>query len=240
MNHLTAAGRVALVAILLYAAVLVAMAVGLPPETFKPLFTESGPFEQMSILLWLLLGLVLLLPLGLPTAPRLAMAALALLFAAREADLHKRYTSMSLAKIKFYLSPDVALPEKLLGGLVLLGSVALIVYLAHKLYRYVRYGQGLRSSPGQVMVLAALMLPVSKVIDRFSSQLYEMFEIVLPPLLQRLIAAFEEGMEMAMPVLFLVALLLFWWARRGGRVLDALTPPPAAAAPRPDRRPGRA
>lgn len=226
MNFLTAAGRITLLALLVYAVFLVTLATSQSPEVFRPLFSESGPFEQMSVLLWALLGVALLLPGALPNRPRLAMAVVALLFAAREADLHKRFTVMSLEKIKFYLSPDVPMLQKLLGGLVWLMTVALLVYLGRALYGAVRRQQLLHSGPGQVMMLAVLMLPLSKVIDRFSSQLYEMFQIVLPPLVQRLIAAFEEGMEMIMPLLFLVA----WQLYRAQRPAAQQARPVQAAA----------
>lgn len=180
----------------------------LPHDVFTLLFSERGPFEQLSIVLWALLGAALLLKRPLPLRLRLAMAAVAFAFAAREADLHKAYTVMSMTKIKFYLSPEVPLPQKLACGLVLLTLIGLLVFLTVQIYGYVVRRRGLLTPVGQVMALPVLMLPVSKVIDRLSSHLYEMFQIVFPLTVQQLIAAFEEGMEMAMPLLFLVALLL--------------------------------
>lgn len=207
MNALTTASRMALTVVLIYAAYLALLALNLPPEAFKLLFSEQGPFEEMSIVLWLVLGAMLLFH-GYRSPRVLALAALALLFAAREADLHKAFTTMSLTKIKFYLSPAVPLPEKLVGGLVLLAAVALIVYLARLAHRFFFHQGGLATPVGQVLLLPVLMLPASKVVDRFASQLYELFAIRLPQTTSQVIAAFEEGMEMAMPVLFIVALLL--------------------------------
>ncbi len=189
----------------------------LPHDVFTLLFSEQGPFEQLSIVLWALLGAALLLKRPLPLCLRLATAAVAFAFAAREADLHKAYTVMSITKIKFYWSPEVPLPQKLAGGLVLLTLIALLVFLTVQLYGYVVRRRGLLTPMGQVMALPVLMLPVSKVIDRLPSQLYEMFQIVFPLTVQQLLAAFEEGMEMAMPLLFLVALLLHRPARADGR-----------------------
>lgn len=213
MPSLTTAARVALVVILLYVAFLMLTGLTLPPEAFKLLFSESGPFERMSIALWALLGLALLLHDPRSTRAQ-ALAALALLFAAREADLHKAFTDLSITKIKFYLAAAVPLQQKLLGGLVLLGGVALVMVAARLFYRHVIRDQGLHSPLGQLLLMPALLLPVSKIVDRFASQLYELFEIRLPQTVSQLIGAFEEGIEMALPALFIVALLLYRAQRR--------------------------
>ncbi|HSW14587.1 MAG TPA: hypothetical protein VLI06_17190 [Solimonas sp.] len=206
MKPLTTAARVALVAVTIYAAFLLLLALSMPPEVFKPLFAENGPFERMSILLWATLGaLMLLLEWRSPQARWLGI--LALVFAGREADLHHAYTVMSLTKIKFYLSPAVPLMQKLVGGLVLVLAVALIVYAARLFYRFFING-GLRTPLGQVLLMPVLLLPASKIVDRFSSQLYELFGIRLPATTGQIVAAFEEGMEMAMPALFIIALVL--------------------------------
>ena len=222
MKALTTAARVALVIVLIYVVYLLLLALSLPRDIFRPLFSEQGAFEQMCVLLWFALGVMLALH-HLRSPRVLALAVLALLFAAREADLHKAFTTMSLTKIKFYLSADVPLMEKLLGGLVLLGTVALILYAARLFYRFVLRG-GLRTPVGQVLLLPVLMLPASKLVDRFASQLYELFGIRLPETTGQIVAAFEEGMEMAMPVLFIVALLLYRAERREAQEQTALSP----------------
>lgn len=213
--RLTPALRLALLVIAAYAALLLTMGATLPPEVFRPVFSETGPFERMSIALWVVLALALWWPSGLTPRLRLMSGLLALAFAAREADLHKAYTSMSLTKIKFYLSPEIGLVEKLLAGLALLAVVALLVLLARALVRYLVHGGGWRSSAGQLVLLPVLLLPTTKIIDRFSSQLYELWQIVLPVTLGQLVGAIEEGIETAMPLLFLVALVLHRLERRG-------------------------
>ena len=208
MKHLSTAARVAAAVLLMYAGFLVLLAASLPADIFKVLFSEQGPFEEMSIVLWVALGGLMLLH-NARSGRVLALATLSFVFAAREADLHKAYTVMSIEKIKFYLSPDVPVMQKLIGGLVFLAVVALIVYLARLCWQFFFRQGGLRTPVGQVLLLPVLMLPLSKVIDRFSNVLKETFGIVLPPAVGQFIAAFEEGMEMAMPVLFIVALLLY-------------------------------
>ena len=208
MNQVSTAARMAVAVLLIYAAFLALLAASMPPEIFRPLFSEEGPFEKMSMLLWVVLGVLLLL--HDPRSRRvLSLAALSLVFAAREADLQKAFTVMSIEKIKFYLSPDVPVMQKLIGGLVFLAIIALIIHLARLCWQFFFRQGGLRTAVGQVLVLPVLMLPVSKVVDRFSNVLRETFGIILPSGVGQFIAAFEEGMEMAMPVLFIVALLLY-------------------------------
>lgn len=208
MNKLSTAMRVALAVLVIYAGYLVVLAASLTPEVFIPLFSEQGPFEEMSIVLWVALGAMLLFH-DFRSRRMLALAALSFVFAAREADLHKAFTVMSISKIKFYVSPDVPAMQKVVGGLVFLAVVALIVYLARLCWQYFFRQGGLRTPVGQVLLLPVLLLPISKFLDRFSNMLRESFNIELSYAVNQFIAAFEEGMEMAMPVLFIVALMLY-------------------------------
>lgn len=222
MKNLSTAVRMALVVVLIYVGYLMLLALSLPPELFKPLFSEQGPFEEMSMVLWVVLGAMLLFH-DFRSPRVLALAALAFLFAGREADLHKAYTVMSIEKIKFYLSPDVPVIQKILGGIVLLGCIGLILHLAQLCHRYFYRQGGLRTPVGQVLLLPVLMLPASKIIDRFASQVYEIFGVRLPVTLGQVVSSLEEGIEMAMPVLFIVALMLY---RAGRREPRADTAPP--------------
>ena len=209
MTRLTTAVKIAGVVLLIYLAHLTFLALGLPKEVFAALFAETGPYEVMSIVLWVTLGGLLLLSLPLQPRSVLAMAVLSFVFAAREADWHKKFTVMSLEKIKFYLSPDVPVLQKILGGIVFIAVTIALIYLAKRLYNYLVHENGLRSPLGQLLVLPAVLLPLSKILDRIASQIYEIFGIRLPETISQLIAAYEEGLEMALPALFIVALLLF-------------------------------
>jgi hypothetical protein len=199
--------------LLLYFGHLTVTACSLSDENFEPLFAETGPYERMSILLWLLLAVMLLC--ALKSVSRFAqgklmvMSMLSVIFAAREANWHKEFTVMSIEKIKFYLSPDVPGLQKLLGGLALFTVIAILAYLAHLFYRFLKEDQGLQTPLGQVLLFPACLLPLSKLLDRFSSQMHEIFKIRVKGLAGRLISAYEEGMEMILPVLFIAALLLY-------------------------------
>lgn len=209
MRNLTPTFKIAFVLLLIYVTHLSYLAMVLPSEVFHPLFAETGPYEGMSIVLWCVLGVMLLGSLSLSPRPIAAMALTAFVFAAREADWHKKFTDMSLVKIKFYLSPDVPGMQKLLGGLVYIAVILLLVYLAKLLFDYVYRQGGLRTAIGQLLLLPAVLLPASKILDRIASQVYEITGTRLPEGVGQMIAAWEEGLEMALPVLFIVALLLY-------------------------------
>lgn len=225
MNRLTTAVKIAGVVLLIYLAHLTFLALSLPKEVFDALFAETGPYEGMSIVLWVTLGGLLLLSLPLQPRSVLAMAVLSFVFAAREADWHKHFTVMSLTKIKFYLSPDVPVMQKILGGIVFIAVTVALVYLAKRLYNYLVHEGGLRSPLGQLLILPAVLLPLSKILDRIASQIYEIFGVRLPGTMSQLIAAYEEGLEMALPALFIVALLLL--RIRRGEIEAQKKPAPA-------------
>ena len=93
-------GLLALVAA--YAAMLAALPFVLSAGTFDAAFAESGPFERLSLLAWIAAAAVIVVrirPYGLSAA---AFTVLYLLFAAREADLHKAFTTRSISKLNYY------------------------------------------------------------------------------------------------------------------------------------------
>lgn len=189
----------------IYIAYLLILAVSLSPEAFAVLFSESGPFQQMSLGLWLGLAAVLL---ASRSPAEAAMAVLALLAAAREADWHKAFTVDGLTKISTYLNPAVPWQEKVIGITMLALALGSSVYLTVRLYRYLFLRQGSVALTGQILVIAVVLLPLSKVLDRSPSILRKRFDIVLPQNIDQVLVALEEGIEMLVPVLLIVALLL--------------------------------
>jgi hypothetical protein len=203
----TTACRLTLVLLFIYTAYLLVLALSVTPAVFDPLFSEFGPFEEMSIMLWVGLGILLLYTSRSPKG--IAMAALSLLAAAREAELHKALTTMSILKSRFYLGPEVPWQEKLAGAAVVMAAIALGIYLMIAFYRFLLHDKGLATPVGQILLTALILLPITKVLDRMSSVLRTDFGVVLPQRAGQIVKALEEGMEMALPILFIMALLLF-------------------------------
>lgn len=90
---------------------------------------------------------------------------LMLLFAARELDFDKRFTEVGVLKGSFLFSPSVPLPQKILGGLVLL----LAVYVVYRIVRHHMQpffkAVGQRDLAATGWGVAIILLIISKAID---------------------------------------------------------------------------
>jgi hypothetical protein len=127
-------------------------------------------------------------------------------FAARELDLHKAFTDISMLKIKFYLGA-YPLHEKLAS----LAVMAVFFAAAWRLFR--TYGKWFvaalrRREPAAITVvgfLAALVL--SKAFDRSIDVLRDAFHVTESASMTALSQAFEETLEMALPLLVWLGLV---------------------------------
>ena len=193
---------------LLYGAMLSALALWVPQDHFYALFSESGPSEQLSIVFWLILaGLCFLLP-GVSHRATVVPGLLAILLAAREADLHKAFTLQSIFKSHYYLKSAAPLMEKLIAGAVALFAIGLLLYALLLGLRQVRNGSW-RMDWGKTAILATAVMFVSKGLDRMQSWVGEWNGYVFGETARHFNAAFEEGFECAMPLLFIIALLQY-------------------------------
>ncbi len=136
--------------------------------------------------------------------------------ALREADLHLTLTGYSILKIRFYTSGAFGAQEKLLALAVVLPiALALAALLALLVMRLRRNGTG---GPAMRLLLATLvLLMLSKLADRSPALLLQWYEIDLPSFVARLTTAFEEGIELLLPVLFVASYRLAQ-LRRGSLV----------------------
>ncbi|MFI9654337.1 hypothetical protein ABGV17_06360 [Guyparkeria sp. GHLCS8-2] len=107
--------------LLAYMAWLVYLGLVLPAERADVLFSETGWFEDLSAVLWLVLAAVLLIAKPIGLSRRLGMAVVAAALAAREEGWHKRFTTDSLFKSDYYQMTNVPMVEKLIAGAVAVG-----------------------------------------------------------------------------------------------------------------------
>jgi len=111
------------------------LGLAMPVATLEPLIVENGPFEVTSVILHLLvagLGLYYWRK-GYTIGGLLSFASL--LMAAREADLHKAFTTFGLFKTRQYVDASVPLMEKIISlGVVLplLGAIVFLIYRSRK------------------------------------------------------------------------------------------------------------
>lgn len=175
----------------------------LPAQTVIDLMAENGPVESATVVAYLLAVAALWWwhSSGLPT--RLANSLALLMFAAREMDLHKSLFGMSILKSRFYLSAP--LQPRLTALAILLPLAVALVYL---LWKHARpLWRGLRQRQTVAITLACFFaaLIASKAIDRSLNVVFEIFSYTSPLWLQALQLAFEEMLELLLPVLAIVA-----------------------------------
>lgn len=164
-------------------------------------FSEEGPFERLSIVAWLVTAAVVIVrirPLG---ARAWAFALLCLVFAAREADWHKAFTGESFLKNSFYRDAARPFEERLLAGAVAVLLVALLLYAGFVIARFLFLRGGWRSRSGAWLMAGTALVIVGKLIDRLPAVLSVNYGIELAPLVKLYASAFEEGLELAHPLI---------------------------------------
>ena len=172
------------------------------PAVNHRLFAETGPFEQISPWLWILLALLIPAAHPKPTPGVAAGVIVSLAAAAREWDMHSAFTGYSVLKPGFYTTTEHPLPQQLLAGVIVLAVLAGGFYL---LYRFVALRPWMKSPrPAWLFALlfAAFMLAATKVLDRTPGILSGDFGYTLPERALLLFTALEEGLEMLLPVFF--------------------------------------
>lgn len=202
--------------LLAYMAWLVYLGLVLPAERADALFSETGWFEDLSAVLWLVLGAVLLFARPIGLGKRIGMAVIAAALAAREEGWHKKFTTDSLFKSDYYQMTNVPMAEKLIAGAVAVGLTITLIWLLVLGGREVFARGGWRRPWGWLALFAVAISPILKAVDRGPSILRVQFDITLPENIDMVMLALEEGMESALPVLLLVALGLYLMDRRSG------------------------
>lgn len=188
---------------------LIAASLALSELTLNTLFTEGGPFEQASLWLWLAVGVLVLAVMRPISWSVMAGACLCVIFAAREADLHKAFTGESMLKLDYYLETTQSIPVRIVAGAVAVFAIAcLVIVCARVVIRGLR-DQGWRRAWGMLTIIAAAAFVIAKACDRLPMLLEESVGIVLPAVLDGMLKACEEGLECVTPLLFALAVLAY-------------------------------
>jgi hypothetical protein len=203
----------------------VAFCLFLPREAAWAFREEGGPLETATVALYLLAAAaVLALALRGEWSGGYGGSVVLLLLALRELDVHRRFTGLSVTGTKFWVSPDSPLFVKgaaLLATAFGLGAVA--VFLRGRIGAFVRCVR--RGDPPCLSILGGILIvPFSLILDQVPRPLKKAGlwseELFLA------LSLFEETFELAIPVLFLVAILQWRAAGKGQPTLPA-TPPEA-------------
>lgn len=171
----------------------------LPEPEFLAVFSEKGPFEQLSIVSWLFAAIIIIArirPLGIRAW---AFALLFVLFAAREADWNRIFTADSILKIKYYTHSIASIGEKMITGPIAIVAIGLIIYAGFVILRFLFWQGGWRSRAGFWLLLGAVLVVAGKVLDRAPLVLSRDYGIRIFAF--RYTTAFEEGLEMIHPLI---------------------------------------
>ena len=174
-------------------------------EAAWTLFQESELYENATVAGY---GLAMVLMLAWAKAGRLFRlhAALALgALASRELDLHKAFTSESTLRLSYYTSDLDPLDTRIAAGIVVGAAHLLVIAMAaygKRLWVALRTGRAHAYST----LTAVLFLPLSKALDGAPGFIRERLGYVLSEAQFRPFRMAEETVELAIPLLVILAI----------------------------------
>jgi hypothetical protein len=216
-------GNVLYFAMMAAAAILLLLVFLLPASTVdghvNPIYAEDGLIDFLSPLGYMACILLIVLLGGAAFALTRALPAVFLLLVLimREYDFHTRFTSMSITKLKFYISGEVPLHEKLPAVIVL----CIIAWAVLTLVR--RYGRAFwaklkKADPMCLAVaIAVALIVLSQAIDGIGRD-FKMIGMPLGALGKDRFEALEETLEFGVPIFFLIAIIAYFGTARTERM----------------------
>lgn len=175
----------------------------LPLDAQTYWLSEDGPVEMSSAIAYVICAAIMCIVGGKTFITRYYyLVGITLLFAMRELDFDKRFTTMGVLKSRFYLSDQVPLTEKLIGACV----VGLLLFFVYKIVsnHAKPFIQGLLRLD-KVQIGAALVvtfLVVSKSMDGIDRKLGDIGIQVSADFAEKA-ETFEETMELGIPLLMM-------------------------------------
>lgn len=179
-------------------------------STRKSIISEGGVVETFSVIAYFVCFIYLLYK-GkfLYLKNYWYIHAVFILFAFRELDFHKKFTTMGIFKSKFYISNSVPLIEKFFASLVLI-LLFIIVYLLITKHLKASLDAFKSRDMSTVSVFMSIVLVfISKSIDGLSRKLSGL-GIVISNNIDRFAASVEEVFEFGIPVMFLIAMVIYF------------------------------
>ena len=184
----------------------------LPASTVGTLYSEEGPVESLAVLVWLVLA-ALLLWWRRPPLLSIAWAVVAAVLALREAGLPPVLfpSGKRLLTVAYYLDPSVALGNRMLGGVLVLGSLACLGYgigaTGWRMWRRRAWREPLIG----VMLVAAGALLLGQIFEALPDWLESISSQPAPQLVAGICLALEEGLELLCPSMLAYAV----WRGKG-------------------------
>ncbi|HET6518321.1 MAG TPA: hypothetical protein VFG47_00665, partial [Geminicoccaceae bacterium] len=203
-------------ALVLLCLVAVAAAVCLcPPALAHAIVREHGPVESLTAAGYLAIAAWLLVARdetgGAGNGSALARpAALAVaLLAARELDLDKAFTTGGVLQSRLYVSPEASLAEKAAAAAVVVACLYVLSRLRRHVPAWLADLRVRRAAHARTLAVAVALLPATKLLDVTPRLLRDDFGLALPPEIKARVGAFEEVLELGIPLLLALALLQY-------------------------------
>ncbi len=169
---------------------------------------ETGVVERSSVALYaLVIPVVVIWRMRYKLPPIWSGAFLMALFAMREMDFDKRFTSMGLLKLKLYTRDIAPMHERIIGAVLIISMILIIGALFY--FHFKPFLKNLkRFKPAALGVFFAFgFLGTAKVLDGIQRKAadfgFEVSEIILTGALM-----IEETFELGAPLMLLVAALI--------------------------------
>lgn len=190
------------------------IAVSLEGRTRQSMLAEGGWVETMTVVGYFLCALHIILKGGRQFLIRHHhLFLIVTLFGLRELDFDKRFTTMGILKSRFMTSPQVPVVEKIIGALV----IALLVYVVARTIRlhvrdFIRSFRKL-SAVTIGISLTGILLILTKSLDGIDRKL-KGFGVEISGQFTRNTSAFEEVMELGVPLFLLTASIAYFRSSR--------------------------
>lgn len=214
--------------LLLVAFALVATWVGLnTPLRIPPALLQEGGIVENGTLFFYLLAAVVVLKMRPPAWSRRDIGALVIVLlalAAREADLHVALFGISILKARFYSGGTL---WQIAVALAVLAPIAIaagwLLRRSHRVWRSALARRRWRAAARTALAFGVAIV-TAKTLDRMPAMLLD-FGLMreVPNTLRYLLLSLEEILELALPLLALLALAQLWlgryptWLRRNDR-----------------------
>jgi len=187
----------------------------LPANTRQHIIGEDGPIESASVFFYFLGAVVSWILakkkfLGCSYSAGFILS----LFALRELDFHVRFTTMGIFKTRYFLSPDVPWSEKVIVTAILLSILLLLLKFITANWRIFITAIRDRKPYAISLLSGILLLPISKLLDSSPRIIMQNVGLKLHAKVVFVCSYFEETLELAIPILFLIALLQ--WRKDAG------------------------
>lgn len=171
---------------------------------------EDGLIENLTLVFYLFAAVfVLIYPKEIIKAmSKWAIAILMLAMLAREADLHK-FLGMSLLKIKFWLSNETAILNKIIAAAILLIVLCAVLILAISSLKTLMIDLRKKENYAISILMFFIVLITSKILDRSVNMIYELTGWMAPNWIVSIQLPQEEFLECLLPILVVIAIIQY-------------------------------